>query len=123
MLTKHAGRADHSHSLWISEEEALSCISDPRCIAREHYNPPEGGADASVGVPDEERGVIPLYDLNIMSYVSDEFRDTRFGAQAEMISGDVSRWNIARATHMHMGESRLENGRSTLWVKSGLQRG
>ncbi|ODO11552.1 hypothetical protein I350_00333 [Cryptococcus amylolentus CBS 6273] len=51
---------DVYNTLWNNGVETLSCITDPRCIAKEDYVPPEGGEDLSVGVPDEERGVIPL---------------------------------------------------------------
>ena len=45
-------------------------MTDPRCIAKEHYVPPDGAEDLSVGVPDEERGVIPIWMINIVDYVS-----------------------------------------------------
>lgn len=53
------------------DTQAMSCITDPRCIAKEHYVPPEGSPDLSVGVPDEERGVIPLWALQVHTYVSE----------------------------------------------------
>jgi hypothetical protein len=37
----------------------------------EHYVPPRGAEDLRVGVPNEERGVIPIWMLQIVDYVSD----------------------------------------------------
>ncbi|ODN73519.1 hypothetical protein L202_08019 [Cryptococcus amylolentus CBS 6039] len=56
-------------TLWGADTEVVACATDPRCVAKEHYVPPEGSEDLSIGVPDEERGVIPLWALNVVDYV------------------------------------------------------
>lgn len=56
--------------IWGSDSDIVACITDPRCVAAEHYAPPEGTEDLSVGVPDAERGVIPIWRLQIADYVS-----------------------------------------------------
>ena len=48
--------------------DAVACITDPRCVRE--YTPPENGTDLSIGVPQEERGVIPIWALNVVDYVS-----------------------------------------------------
>ncbi|WWC90108.1 uncharacterized protein L201_005041 [Kwoniella dendrophila CBS 6074] len=59
---------DVYHFLWNSDIDTVSCITDPRCIAKEHYVPPESAKDLSIGVPDAERGVIPIWALEIVDY-------------------------------------------------------
>lgn len=59
----------HSHSIWVDDSDMLSCIADPRCIAKEHYVPPAGATDLSSNVPEEELGTIPLYHLHSLTYV------------------------------------------------------
>ncbi|WVF72286.1 hypothetical protein IAT40_007098 [Kwoniella sp. CBS 6097] len=59
---------DVYHLLWNNDLDTVTCVTDPRCVAKEHYMPPEGAEDLSVGVPDEERGVIPIWALNIVDY-------------------------------------------------------
>lgn len=49
--------------------EVVSCVTDPRCVAKEHYVPPVDAPDLSIGVPDEERGVIPIWAIQIHDYV------------------------------------------------------
>lgn len=62
--------ADHlSRFISAVDAEAVQCITDPRCIAKDHYVPPDGAQDLSDGVPDEERGVIPIWALQVFSYV------------------------------------------------------
>ncbi|WVQ78011.1 hypothetical protein IAT38_000092 [Cryptococcus sp. DSM 104549] len=71
--------------LWNSDGETLSCIVDPRCIAKEHYVYPDGTADLSEGVPDEERGTVPLWALNVVSY---------WGSMPRRVSGSEKWWGI-----------------------------
>ncbi|OCF39474.1 hypothetical protein I317_06749 [Kwoniella heveanensis CBS 569] len=59
---------DVYHLLWNSDLDTVTCVTDPRCVAKEHYMPPEGAEDLSIGVSDEERGVIPIWALNIVDY-------------------------------------------------------
>ncbi|WVQ78013.1 hypothetical protein IAT38_000094 [Cryptococcus sp. DSM 104549] len=73
--------------LWSGDLDAVSCITDPRCIAKEHYAPPEGAEDLSIGVPDEERGVIPLWAL----YVQDVW-----GARPREISPNGHWWGLTQ---------------------------
>ncbi len=63
-----------SRFIELIEVETVSCVTDPRCIAKEHYRPPEGAEDLSIGVPDEERGVIPIWKIITFDYVSDSGR-------------------------------------------------
>ncbi|ODN84711.1 hypothetical protein L202_00602 [Cryptococcus amylolentus CBS 6039] len=72
-------------TLWGSDMEVVSCATDPRCIAKEHYTPPEGAEDLSIGIPDEERGVIPLWALNVVDY---------WGARPKQISHNEYWWGI-----------------------------
>ncbi|KAK8869891.1 hypothetical protein IAR55_000459 [Kwoniella newhampshirensis] len=72
-------------TLWNGELDTVSCVTDPRCIAKEHYVPTEGGEDLSIGVPDEERGVIPLWALNIVDY---------WGAKPKEISNNDYWWGL-----------------------------
>lgn len=60
----------YSHSIWVDDDDMLTCITDPRCIAKEHYVPPAGATDLSLNVPEEELGTIPLYHLHSITYVS-----------------------------------------------------
>lgn len=81
--------------IWLSDVDIVSCSSDPRCIAKEHYNPPVGSPDLSFGVTDEERGVIPLYALTAVDYVSSsslhfDRADVRSGEPAHAISPTTS---------------------------------
>ncbi|WVQ78016.1 hypothetical protein IAT38_000097 [Cryptococcus sp. DSM 104549] len=76
---------DVYHIIWNNDLDTVSCVTDPRCVAKEHYTPPEGAEDLSVGVPDEERGVIPLWALNIVDY---------WGAKPREISHSDYWWNI-----------------------------
>ncbi|WVQ78012.1 hypothetical protein IAT38_000093 [Cryptococcus sp. DSM 104549] len=71
--------------IWNSDIDTISCITDPRCVAKEHYVPPEGAEDLSVGVPDEERGVIPLWALNIVDY---------WGARPREVSHNRYWWDL-----------------------------
>jgi hypothetical protein len=57
----------------MPDVDSMSCTTDPRCIAKEHYVPPVDGRDLSLGVPLEERGVIPIWRLMAMDYVGDLF--------------------------------------------------
>jgi len=59
-----------SRLIWNSDIETVSCLTDPRCIAADHYVPPVNSTDLSIGVPLEERGVIPIWALNVVDYVS-----------------------------------------------------
>ncbi|ORY35916.1 hypothetical protein BCR39DRAFT_513030 [Naematelia encephala] len=52
---------DLVHMYWGDEKRAPTCASDPRCVAE--YEPTEGWDDLSVGVPESERGVIPIARL------------------------------------------------------------
>ena len=62
--------ANNSRLIWNSDIETVSCLTDPRCVAAEHYTPPVDSEDLSIGVPPEERGVIPIWALNVVDYVS-----------------------------------------------------
>ncbi|WVQ78014.1 hypothetical protein IAT38_000095 [Cryptococcus sp. DSM 104549] len=73
--------------IWNNDVETVSCVTDPRCIAKEHYVPPEGAEDLSVGVPDEERGVIPLWAMTVTDY---------WGAKPKEISHNDYWWNLTR---------------------------
>ena len=63
-------RIDFSRVIWNSDIDTVSCLTDPRCVAKDHYVPPLNATDLSIGVPDEERGVIPIWALNVVDYVS-----------------------------------------------------
>ncbi|ODO03375.1 hypothetical protein L198_02221 [Cryptococcus wingfieldii CBS 7118] len=76
---------DVYNTLWNNDVETLSCITDPRCIAKEDYVPTEGGEDLSVGVSDEERGVIPLWALNVVDY---------WGARPKEILHNTHWWGL-----------------------------
>ncbi|OCF71955.1 hypothetical protein I204_07218 [Kwoniella mangroviensis CBS 8886] len=67
---------DVYHLIWNSDLDTVSCVTDPRCIAKEHYTPPEDAEDLSIGVPDEERGVIPIWALAIVDYWGSRPRET-----------------------------------------------
>ncbi|KAI9638396.1 uncharacterized protein MKK02DRAFT_10347, partial [Dioszegia hungarica] len=54
--------------VWAPELEIISCFTDPRCVAAEHYVPPLDAEDLSLSVPNEERGVIPIWRLQIVDY-------------------------------------------------------
>lgn len=54
----------------MPDVDIVSCATDPRCIAKEHYVPPDNGTDLSIGVPDEERGTIKLWQMLVVDYVS-----------------------------------------------------
>ena len=47
--------------------DIVSCVTDPRCVRE--YTPPDNGTDLSIGMPPEERGVIPIWALNVVDYV------------------------------------------------------
>ncbi|WVQ78015.1 hypothetical protein IAT38_000096 [Cryptococcus sp. DSM 104549] len=74
-------------TLWNSDIGTVSCLTDPRCVAKEHYVPPEGAEDLSIGVPDEERGAIPLWALNVVDY---------WGAKPKEISQNTHYWNLTK---------------------------
>lgn len=57
-----------SRTLWGSHVDTVTCLGDPRCI--KDYVPPLDAEDLSMGVPEEERGVIPLWAMSIVDYVS-----------------------------------------------------
>ncbi|WVR05095.1 hypothetical protein IAU60_002107 [Kwoniella sp. DSM 27419] len=59
---------DVYYTLWNNNLDVVSCVTDPRCVAKDHYVPPVGAEDLSIGVPDEERGVIPIWQLNVVDY-------------------------------------------------------
>ena len=59
--------SDTSRLIWTSDIEAVSCTTDPRCVAQ--YIPPHNATDLSIGVPEEERGVIPIWAINVVDYV------------------------------------------------------
>ncbi|WRT67044.1 uncharacterized protein IL334_004010 [Kwoniella shivajii] len=77
---------DVYHLLWSSDLDTVSCVTDPRCIAKEHYIPPEDAEDLSIGVPDEERGVIPIWALNIVDY---------WGARPREMSNNHYWWGLS----------------------------
>jgi hypothetical protein len=53
-----------SHMVWTSDMQVVTCVTDPRCIAPEHYNPPN---NASVTVhSDTENQVIPEDELGMI---------------------------------------------------------
>lgn len=54
----------------MPDVDVVSCSTDPRCVAKEHYKPPSNGTDLSLGVPDDERGVIKLWQMLVVDYVS-----------------------------------------------------
>ncbi|WWC61213.1 uncharacterized protein I303_103793 [Kwoniella dejecticola CBS 10117] len=76
---------DVYHLIWNSDLDTVTCITDPRCIAKAHYVPPEDGEDLSVGVPDEERGVIPIWALGIVDY---------WGARPREMSNNKYWWGL-----------------------------
>jgi hypothetical protein len=49
--------------------DAVQCSTDPRCVAKEHYAPPDGADDSSIGVPDNERGTVNLWQIQVVDYV------------------------------------------------------
>jgi hypothetical protein len=53
----------------MSDIDAVSCATDPRCVAKEHYVPPDGADDLSIGIPDHERGTIKLWQMLLVDYV------------------------------------------------------
>jgi hypothetical protein len=53
----------------MSDIDAVSCSTDPRCVAKEHYVPPDGADDLSIGLPDNERGTIKLWQMLVVDYV------------------------------------------------------
>ena len=55
--------------MWGGDGGTTTCLTDPRCVAEEHYRPLYGGEDLMADVPEEERGTIPLYRLISMDYV------------------------------------------------------
>jgi hypothetical protein len=59
----------NSRFIWTHDVDVVSCITDPRCVAKEHYVPPEDAVDLSIGVPDEERGTIKLWQMQVVDYV------------------------------------------------------
>ncbi|MGG6496804.1 UNVERIFIED_CONTAM: hypothetical protein NY603_28180, partial [Bacteroidetes bacterium 56_B9] len=65
------GLADKdSRFIWMPDVDVVSCSTDPRCVAKEHYVTPTNGTDLSLEVPDEERGVIKLWQMLVVDYVS-----------------------------------------------------
>jgi hypothetical protein len=62
----------YSHFIWIGDGQAVTCMSDPRCVTPEHYVAPEGGEDLGPETPSSERGNIPIWRLNVLDYVSHE---------------------------------------------------
>ncbi|RXK38323.1 hypothetical protein M231_04365 [Tremella mesenterica] len=70
--------------LWNSETDTVSCITDPRCVAKEHYVPPEDGKDISIGVPDDEKGNIPIWKLQVVDY---------WGCKPPEVSNNDYWWN------------------------------
>nr|ODN81216.1 hypothetical protein L203_05722 [Cryptococcus depauperatus CBS 7841] len=71
--------------LWNSDVDIVSCITDPRCVAKEHYVPPDDAEDLSIDIPDKERGVIPLWALNVVDY---------WGARPKEISNNDYWWGL-----------------------------
>lgn len=59
-----------SRFIWMPDVDIVSCATDPRCVAKEHYVPPVDAEDLSVDVPDEERGTIKLWQMLVVDYVS-----------------------------------------------------
>ncbi|WWC69545.1 uncharacterized protein I206_103487 [Kwoniella pini CBS 10737] len=76
---------DVYHLIWNSDVDTVTCITDPRCIAKEHYVPPEDAEDLSIDVPDEERGVIPIWALAIVDY---------WGARPREMSNNAYWWGL-----------------------------
>ena len=54
----------------MSDVDIVSCSTDPRCVAKEHYVPPDGADDLSIGIADNERGTINLWQMLVVDYVS-----------------------------------------------------
>ncbi|KAK4683567.1 hypothetical protein P7C73_g6676, partial [Tremellales sp. Uapishka_1] len=71
--------------IWATDTAVVSCVSDPRCIAAEHYVPPDQSPDLSLPVPEAERGVIPLYRLGVVDY---------WGARPKEISNNDHWWGL-----------------------------
>ncbi|KAL7419825.1 hypothetical protein Q5752_005741 [Cryptotrichosporon argae] len=74
---------DVYHTVWMHDFHAVACLTDPRCVAAEHYAPPLGADDLSVGVPDAERGVIPMWRILVADY---------FGARPKNIYNNAWYW-------------------------------
>ncbi|CAD6573643.1 MAG: hypothetical protein TREMPRED_000875 [Tremellales sp. Tagirdzhanova-0007] len=71
--------------IWNSDVDTVSCITDPRCIAKKHYVPPVDARDLSVQVPDDERGVIPIWMLQVVDY---------WGSKPKEISNNDYWWGL-----------------------------
>lgn len=54
----------------MGDGQAVTCMSDPRCVAPEHYVAPEGGEDLGLSTLASERGNIPIWRINVLDYVS-----------------------------------------------------
>lgn len=61
--------AEASLQIWVPDVDSISCITDPRCIAKDHYVPPLEARDLSAGVPNEERGMINIWQIVSVDYV------------------------------------------------------
>ena len=97
--------------IWNSDTETVSCISDPRCVASEHYVQPSGG-ESLESVPIGERGKIPIHKLHIVDYVR---LLKPHGRHADKLtcSGAASRANT-RTTITGGASSLTANGPGTL---------
>lgn len=67
--TGDTGLIGSSRFIIAPDVDIVSCVTDPRCVAKDHYTPPVDAEDLSVGIPDAERGVIPIWALQIHDYV------------------------------------------------------
>jgi hypothetical protein len=74
-LTFAHSLAGFSHMVWTSDQQVVTCVTDPRCIAPEHYVPPHNASSAlfseSTGeqlVPDDELGSIEIWRLFGVDY-------------------------------------------------------
>lgn len=62
--------------IWTEDTQVVSCVTDPRCIAIDHYRPPHNASsviDPDDPIPEEEQGVIPIWRLFSTDYVSVTF--------------------------------------------------
>lgn len=76
---------DVLHSVWGGDGGTTTCLTDPRCVAEEHYRPLNGGKDLLADVPEEERGTIPIFRLISMDY---------WGAKPKNVSNNAYYWGI-----------------------------
>jgi hypothetical protein len=114
-------KAYASRLIWNSAQDTISCVTDPRCVAAGQYVPPVDGEDLSVGVPEEELGVIPIWALNVVDYVRNGAGRPESIQSLTPASGGLNQ-KKSRIIATGGASPKRVNGLTSPWVKSGPRR-